>query len=130
MNKKTFILGGIIITFIFIGMNILQGVIRYFSVGMHGFGPRGMMSARGFGGHHMIYEPHYGLFQWVGFLVFLALIIMTFILVTEFLKKKTKVSSMDQFIDTNLGSAYTPDSSHHGDRLDQWENNIDKKEYV
>ncbi|WP_177201486.1 hypothetical protein [Bacillus sp. OV322] len=88
-----------------------------------GYGPQG-----GFGGHRQFMDspPHEGGSFWLGLLMGLAVLVLLVFLVRCF-RKKTKVSSMNEFIDTALQSSHSPAVSQNARVLDQWEKNIDSK---
>lgn len=117
INVRKAIFWGGMITLIILGFNLLIGghQIRYGHVP-----PRG-----GFGGHHFMYGPHHGGgFSWLGFLIFLLIIITSLVLFAKWLKRRAKKSSMQQFIDTSLASSYKPIMNQNDSILDQWEKNL------
>jgi uncharacterized membrane protein len=85
-----------------------------------GHGPQG-----GFGGHHHVMGgPHFGGgFPWLALLIGLAVLV----LLIGWLRKKSKASSMNEFIDTTVVSSHTAVNTQNARILDQWENNITTK---
>ena len=89
-------------------------------MGHQGMGPRG----GGFGGRHMMNGPHHGGgFPWL----FLIVGLVVLVLLIKWLRKRSKTSSMKQFIDTSMMSSHIPVSNQNGNLLDQWENNLKNK---
>lgn len=132
MNTKlsrSVLRGGMIISLI-VGVFLLIGGNSASAAGMHGHGPGGMVPARDFGGHHVLYGPQHGGFPWLALLVFFIIAITVVILLMKWLKKKAKATSMEQFIQTTLASSYRPMKSQKECILDQWEKEINKKENV
>ncbi|PKG21514.1 magnesium transporter CorA family protein [Niallia nealsonii] len=107
--------------------NLLGGNVT-FAAGFHehGHGPDGGMRAQGGFGHEGF---HHGTgFSWMGFLLFLIIGIAVLVLLVKWLKKKSKTSSMQQFIDTSLMTSPKASINHnHASILDQWEKNITTK---
>ncbi|MED4225342.1 hypothetical protein [Neobacillus cucumis] len=89
----------------------------------HGFG--GMGHRGGFeGGRHMMMNGghgyHEGGFPWLFLFIGLAVLV----LLVRWYKKKSKASSMKQFIDTSLEGSHIPVTNQNANILDQWEKNI------
>ncbi|MGE7907715.1 hypothetical protein ACQKNS_25480 [Peribacillus sp. NPDC094092] len=86
------------------------------------------MGQKGMGPHHMMGHHHDG-FTWLWLVLFLILGMAALILAVKWLRKKSKTSALEQFIDTSLVSSYRPSSNPNTNVLDQWEKNIvNKKE--
>ncbi|MFC7686474.1 hypothetical protein [Ureibacillus sp. GCM10028918] len=64
-----------------------------------------MMQTKGFGGHHVLYGPQHGGFSWIGLVVFLIVGIVIVIFIMKWLKKKSKSTSMELFIQTTLATS-------------------------
>jgi hypothetical protein len=130
--KKGIFWGGIIASMVLI-MNVfhyLFGGLNALAAGPHGHGPRDMGPHGGFGPSHMI-DHHHGGFSWLWFLLFTILGIAVLVLVVKWLRRKSKVSAMQQFIDTSFMSSHRPLTNHHENMLDQWEKSlVNKKENV
>lgn len=140
--KKGIFWGGIVASIILV-MNVfhnLFGGLNALAAGPHGHGPRGLdrhggfgtqsgfAPHHGFGPQHMM-GPHHNGFSWIWFLFFLILGIIVLVLVVKWLRRKSKASAMQQFIDTSLLSSHRPMGNQNGNVLDQWEKNlINKKE--
>ncbi|RBW69390.1 hypothetical protein [Bacillus taeanensis] len=125
--KKGIFWGGIIASMILVISvfhNLFGGLT---ALAAHPHGPRGMSPHGGFGNQHIM-GYHHGGFSWLWFLFFLILAIVVLVLVVKWLRKKSKVSSMQQFIDTSLMSSYRPFTNERESILDQWEKNLNKKE--
>ena len=89
-------------------------------MGHQGMGPRG----GGFGGRHMMNGPHHdGGFPWL----FLIVGLVVLVLLIKWLRKRSKTSSMKQFIDTSMMSSHIPVSNQNANLLDQWEKNLKNK---
>lgn len=128
--KKT-IFWSMIFTTMVLGLSLLIGGYRAFAHGPHGHGPGGMGLRGGdFGGRHMMQGPHYGGgFSWLTILVILIIGIVILMITLKWVRRKTKVSSMQQFIDTSLMTSYKPTLNNQESFLDQWEKQvINKKE--
>lgn len=121
--KKGLIIGGIIFTIV-----LIMNVFRFIFGGFHSpaFGPQA-----GFGPHHMMGYYHHGgfFFPWFGFMFFLIVGIVVFMLVRKCPRRKAGEASTQQFIDTSLMSSHSPSSSQNenADVLDQWETNVRNK---
>ncbi|GKU84734.1 hypothetical protein [Niallia sp. NCCP-28] len=109
--------------------NLIGGTVT-FAAGFHEHG-RGMEMhpQNGFGHERMMEGFHHGVgFSWIGFLLFLIIGLAVLVIVVKWLKKKSKTSSMQQFIDTSLASSPKPLINHNNASiLDQWEKNITTK---
>lgn len=146
--KKGIFWGGIVASIILV-MNVfhnLFGGLNALAAGPHGHGPRGLDRHSGFGQQNDIglqsgFAPHHGFgpqhmmgphhsgFSWIWFLFFLILGIVVLVLVVKWLRRKSKASAMQQFIDTSLLNSHRPLANQNGNVLDQWEKNlINKKE--
>ncbi len=123
--KKTVFWGGIITPMV-LGVYFLIGGYSALAAGPHGHGPGGMGPRGDFGGHQM-YGPHHGGFSWIGFLVFLIIGIVLFVLLVKILRRKGKTSSMQQFIDTSLIYSPKPVINQNENILDQWERKMTNK---
>ncbi|WP_419880441.1 hypothetical protein ACN6MY_12160 [Peribacillus sp. B-H-3] len=135
MNKKKVVFWGIILTsaiFVFRLLYMTGGhpVFAGEPHGGHGrggqaggYGPQG-----GFDGHRHFMDspPHEGGSFWLGLLMGLAVLVLLVFLVRWF-RKKTKASSMNEFIDTALLSSHSPAVSQNARVLDQWGKNIASK---
>ncbi|WP_102346191.1 hypothetical protein [Bacillus sp. Marseille-P3661] len=106
--------------------HFLFGGLRALADGFHGHGPKGMTPHHGWGPQHMGHQ-HYNGFSWFGFLLFLIVGLVVLFLVVKWLRRKSKVSSMQTFIDTSLMSSQRPISTQKASVLDQWENNVMNK---
>ncbi|MED4403357.1 hypothetical protein ABET41_14190 [Metabacillus fastidiosus] len=124
--------GGIIASMILV-INIfhyLFGGLNILAAGPHGHGPRDMGPHGGFEPHHAIGYHHSGV-SLIWFLLFLILGITALVLVMKSLRKKSKASAMQQFIDTSLISSHKPLLNQNENVLDQWEKSlINKKENI
>ncbi len=132
--KKGIFWGGIIASMILV-MNVfhyLFGGIHTLAFDPHGHGHgHGGMGPSGGWGHsnHMIgNQSHFG-FLWIGFLLFLIFVLVAVVLVMKWIRRKSKASSMQQFIDTSLMGTYSPLSSQNQNAnvLDQWEKSLNNK---
>ncbi|MFD2446980.1 hypothetical protein ACFSO7_23865 [Bacillus sp. CGMCC 1.16607] len=130
--KKGIFWGGIIASIILV-LNVfhyLFGGLSVLAGGPHGHGPRGMGPQSGFGPHHMMGHHHSG-FSWIWFFIFLVLGVAVLVFIMKGLRKKSKSSSMQQFIDTSILNSHKPLSNQSTNLLDQWEKNlVNKKENV
>lgn len=128
--KKGIFWGGIIASMILV-MNVfhhLFGGLNALAAGPHGHGSRGMGPHGGFGPGHVMGQHHSG-FSWFWFLVFLILVAAAIALIVKWLRRKSKASAMQQFIDTSLMSSHSPVTNQRGNVLDQWEKSlVNKKE--
>jgi H+/Cl- antiporter ClcA len=123
--KKGIIWGGMIASMILV-VNVFHYLLSGASAlaaGPHGHGHGGHMGPHGgFGHQQMMMNPHHGGgFSWLWFLLFLLLGIVVLVLIVKSLRKKSKASSMQQFIDHSLVSSYRPSTNQHASMLDQWE---------
>ncbi|PLS04237.1 hypothetical protein [Neobacillus cucumis] len=103
-------------------LHFLLGGSSAFARGPHGgHGPGGMGMQGGFGHQQMMNgAPHGGGFPWAFLIIGLAVLV----LLVRWLKKKSKASSMQQFIDTSLVGSHIPVTNQNASILDQWEKNI------
>lgn len=121
---KKSIFWGALVTPLVLGVYFLFGGYSALAAGPGGMGPRG-----GFGGHQVMNGAHHGGFSWLGFLLFLIIGIAIAFLLVKWLRKKSKASSMQQFIETSIISSPKPMMNQNTSILDQWEKNlINKKE--
>ncbi|MGM7723863.1 hypothetical protein [Metabacillus sp. Hm71] len=118
---------GTIITPMVLGVYFLFGGDRTLAGGPHGHGPGGMGPRGGFDGHHMMNGPYHGGFPWLSILLFLIIGIAILLLLVKMLRKKSKASSMQQFIDTSFMSPRQPIMNKNESFLDQWEKNVTTK---
>jgi hypothetical protein len=126
---KKSIFWGALITPMVLGVYFLFGGYSVLAAGPHGHGRGGMGQRRGFGGQLVMNGAHHGGFSWLGFLLFLIIGIAIAVLLVKWLRKKSKASSMQQFIDTSIISSPKPMMNQNTSILDQWEKNlINKKE--
>jgi hypothetical protein len=120
--KKGIFWGGIIASSVLV-INVLHlffGRSNAFARGPHGHGGMGQRGG-GFGGHEMMNGVHHdGGFPWLFLIMGLALLV----LVVRWLRKKSKASSVQQFIDTSVVGSHIPVTNQNASVLDQWENNI------
>ncbi|WP_026565766.1 hypothetical protein [Bacillus sp. UNC41MFS5] len=136
MNTKVKmgIFWGVIVASTVLVINVLHfllGGSSAFARGPHGHVPGGMMGHRGgfgSGGHGMMNGAHHGGgFPWL----FLILGLAALVLLIRWLRKKSKASSMKQFINTSVAGSQIPVTSQNASVLDQWEKNLlTKKENV
>ena len=121
--KKSIFWGGIIASMVLI-MNLFGG-LNALADGPRGHGEGGMVHS-GQGGNHMM-GHHHSEFSWFWFLLLLIIGIAVLVLLLKWLRRKSKSSAMQQFIDTSLISSQKPLTNQSANVLDQWEKNIDKK---
>ncbi|NHC41928.1 hypothetical protein G6549_18405 [Bacillus sp. MM2020_1] len=139
MNTKVKkgIFWGVIIASTVLVINVLHFLLgggSAFARGPHGHG--GGMGQRGGGfdagqqmmkgGHQMMNGAHHsGGFPWLFLIIGLAAVV----LLVRWLRKKSKASSMQQFIDTSVIGSHIPVTNQNASVLDQWEKNLlNKKE--
>lgn len=97
---------------------LLSGSSAY-ARGPYGHGTAGMVQG-GFHPHQMINGPHYGGgFPWLFFIIAAAVLV----LLVRWFRRKSKTSSMQQFIDTSLAGSHIP-VINQNNVLDQWEKNL------
>jgi len=127
MNSKVKkgIFWSVIVTSTVLVINILHfllGGSSAFARGPEGHGPGGMGPRGGFGGgHQMMNAPHHGGgFPWLFLIIGLAVLV----LLVRWLRKKSKASSMQQFINTSVVGSHIPVTNQNASVLDQWEKNI------
>jgi hypothetical protein len=105
---------------------LVINVLHFLLGGGSGFarGPQGGHGAGGMGrggGHQMMNGAHHGGgFPWLFLLIGLAVLV----LLVRWLRKKSKATSMQQFIDTTLVGSQIPVTNQSANVLDQWEKNI------
>ncbi|TSI07386.1 hypothetical protein [Lysinibacillus sp. BW-2-10] len=100
---------------------LLGGSFKVLAAGMHGHGPRAF-------GHPAMHGHHYMGFPWFETFVVLIIGVIVLVFLMKWLNKKTKDSSMEQFIHTSLDTSYGPMKNQNEDILDQWEKTINNKE--
>ncbi|WP_160725258.1 hypothetical protein [Bacillus sp. USDA818B3_A] len=101
-------------------LHLLVGGTSAFARGPHG-GQGGGMGHGGFGDKAMMNGAHHGGgFPWLFLIIGLAVLV----LLVRWLRKKSKASSMQQFIDTSLVGSHIPVTNQNANILDQWEKNI------
>jgi hypothetical protein len=73
------------------------------------------------GGREMMHGAHHdGGFPWLFLFIGLAVLF----LLVRWLKKKSKASSMQQFIHTSMAGSQIPVTNQNASVLDQWEKNL------
>src|SRR3954464_4825882 len=124
MNTKVKkgIFWGVIVASTVLVINVLHFLLGGRSAFARGPGGHGGMGGRsGFAGHPMMNGQHHGGgFPWLFLIIGLAIVV----LLVKWLKKKSKTSSMQQFIDTSLVGSHIPVTNQNANVLDQWEKNI------
>ena len=87
-----------------------------------GMAQQGRMGQRGGFGHHQMMNGvhHGGGFPWLFVIIGLAALV----LLVRWLRKRSKSSSMQQFIDTSLVGSHIPVTNQNASILDQWEKNL------
>ncbi|MFL6516700.1 MAG: hypothetical protein ACJ8GL_01330 [Bacillus sp. (in: firmicutes)] len=104
-------------------LHLLLGGSSAFARGPQGGHGSGEMGHRGgFGGGHQMMNGghHEGGFPWL----FLILGLAVLVLLVRWLRKKSKASSMQQFINTSVVGTHIPVTNQNANVLDQWEKNI------
>ncbi|WP_144556065.1 hypothetical protein [Bacillus sp. X1(2014)] len=125
-NVKKGIFWGVIVASTVLAINILHfllGGSSAFARGPHGHGAGGMGHHGGFGGggQEMMHGAHHGGgFQWLFLIIGLAALV----LLVKWLRKKSKASSMQQFINTSVAGSQIPITNQNASVLDQWEKNL------
>ncbi|MEH7549171.1 MULTISPECIES: hypothetical protein [Bacillaceae] len=125
-KAKKGIFWGVIIASTVLVINVLHfllgGSSAFVARGPHGgHGLGGMGHGGGFGGHQMMNGAHHGGgFPWLFLIIGLAVLV----LLVRWLRKKSKASSMQQFIDTSLVGSHIPVTNQNANILDQWEKTI------
>ena len=121
-KAKKGIFWGVIIASTVMVINVLHfllGGSSAFARGPRGHGEMG--GPGGFAGRQMMNGPHHGVgFPWLFLIIGLAVLV----LLVRWLRKKSKSSSMQQFIDTSLAGSHIPVTNQNATILDQWEKNI------
>ncbi|PEQ85591.1 hypothetical protein CN481_20850 [Bacillus sp. AFS006103] len=127
--KKGIFWGGIIASSVLVinVFHFLLGGGSEHARGPHGHG--GGMGQHGGGfdaGQQMMKGAHHG----GGFPgLFLIIGLVAVVLLVRWLRKKSKASSMQQFIDTSVIGSHIPVTNQNASVLDQWEKNLlNKKE--
>ncbi|ULT56603.1 hypothetical protein L1999_26800 [Neobacillus drentensis] len=124
MNTKVEkgIFWGVIVASTVMVINVLHFLLGGRSAFARGPGGHGEMGGRGgFAGHQMMNGPHHGGgFPWLFLIIGLAVLV----LLVRWLRKKSKTSSMQQFIDTSLAGSHIPVTNQNAAILDQWEKTI------
>ncbi|WHY66632.1 hypothetical protein [Neobacillus sp. SuZ13] len=127
MNSKVKkgIFWSVIVTSTVLVINLLHALLggsSAFARGPHGHGAGQMGQHGGFrGGQEMIHGAHHGGgFPWLFLIIGLAVLV----LLVRWLRKKSKTSSMKQFIDTSVVGSHIPVTNQNASVLDQWEINI------
>ncbi|WP_160725254.1 hypothetical protein [Bacillus sp. USDA818B3_A] len=108
---KKGIFWGALIASIILVINIVHSPLRGIG-GLLGHG------GNGFASHHMMH--HGGEFSWFSLIIGLVVLV----LLVKWLKKKSKASSMQQFINTSTIGTHLPVTNKNASVLDQWEKNI------
>lgn len=107
---------------VILGLSLLfGGSFNVLAAGMHGHGRRAF-------DHPAIHGHHYMGFPWLGTFIFLIIGVIVLVFLMKWLNKKTKDSSMDQFIHTSFATSHRPMKNQNEDILDQWEKTINNKE--
>ncbi|WP_160725241.1 hypothetical protein [Bacillus sp. USDA818B3_A] len=106
-------------------LHFLLGGSSAYARGPHGGQAMGGMGhgGGGFGGGRQMMmngAHHEGGFPWLFLIIGLAVLVLVF----RWLRKKSKASSMQQFIDTSLASRQIPVTNQNANILDQWEKDI------
>ena len=126
MNTKVKkgIFWGVIIASSVLVINVLHlflGGSSAFARGPHGHGDGMGQRGGGFGGHVMMNGAHHnGGFPWLFLIIGLAVLV----LIVRWLRKKSKASSVQQFIDTSVVGSHIPVTNQNASILDQWEKSI------
>ena len=100
---------------------LLGGSFNILAAGMHEHGPRAF-------NHPPIHGHHHTGFPWLGTTLLLIIGIIAIVFFMKWLNKKTKDSSMDQFIHTSFESSHRPMKMQSEDILDHWEKTVKDKE--
>ncbi|MEH7304580.1 hypothetical protein [Neobacillus drentensis] len=132
MNTKVKkgIFWGVIVASTVLVINVLHFLLgggSAYARGPEGHGPGGMGHRGGFGGGRQMMNGahHDGGFPWLFLIIGLAVLV----LLVRWFRKKSKASSMQQFINTSVVSSPIPVTNQYGNILDQWEKNlVTKKE--
>ena len=128
-KAKKGIFWGVIMASTVLMINVLHFLLgggSAFARGPRGGQGRGFRHGGEFGGHPMMNGAHHGGgFPWLFLIIGLAVVV----LLVKWLRKKSKASSMQQFIDTSLAGSHIPVTNQNANVLDQWEKTIlSKKE--
>ncbi|MCM3729662.1 hypothetical protein M3226_29230 [Neobacillus cucumis] len=124
-KAKKGIFWGVIIASTVLVINVIHFLLgggSAFARGPRGeHGPGGMRQYGGFDHHQMMNGAHHGgEFPWLFLIIGLAVLV----LLVRWLRKKSKTSSMQQFIDTSLAGSHIPVTNQNATILDQWEKTI------
>jgi hypothetical protein len=125
-KAKKGIFWGVMVASTVLVINVLHHLVggsSAYARGPHGgHGPGGMGQRGGFGGgHQMVNGPHHGGgFPWLFLIIGLAVLV----LLVRWLRRKSKASSMQQFIDNSLVGSHIPVTNQNAAILDQWEKTI------
>ncbi|MED1467292.1 hypothetical protein [Bacillus salipaludis] len=125
IKVKKGIFWGVIIASSVLVVNVLHFLIggrnAYARGPQGGHGHGGMGHGGGFDGHPMMHGAHHGGgFPWLFLIIGLAVLV----LLVRWFKKRSKASSMQQFIDTSLAGSQIPVTNQNANILDQWEKNL------
>jgi hypothetical protein len=103
-------------------LHFLLGGNSAFARGPHGHGHGELGQRGGFGGGHQMMNGahHDGGFPWLFLIIGLAVLF----LLVRWLRKKSKASSMQQFINTSVVGSHIPVTNQNASVLDQWEKNL------
>lgn len=122
--KKRIFLGVIVASTVLVinALHFLLGGRNAFARGPHGGrGHYGMEHGGGFDGGPMMHGAHHGGgFPWLFLIIGLAVLV----LFVRWFKKRSKASSLQQFIDTSLVGSQIPVTNQYANILDQWEKNL------
>ena len=130
IKMKKGIFWGVIVSSMVLVINVLHfllGGSSAFARGPHGQGAGGMGRGGGIGGGHQMMNGthHNGGFPWL----FLMFGLAALVLLVRWLRKKSKASSVQQFINTSVVGSQLPVTNQNASVLDQWEKNlVTKKE--
>ena len=117
--KKGIFWGVVIASTVFVinVLHFLLGGSSAFARGPHGQGAGGMGHGGGSEGHQMM---HNGGFPWLFLIIGLAALV----LLIRWFRKKSKASSVQQFINTSVVGTHIPVTNQNTNALDQWEKNL------
>jgi uncharacterized membrane protein len=124
-NVKKGIFWGVIVASTVLVINVLHfflGGHKDFARGQKGYGHGEMGQRGGFGGGHEVMNGahHNGGFPWLFLIIGLAVLV----LLVKWLRKKSKASSVQQFINTSVVASHIPVTNQNASVLDQWEKNL------
>ena len=133
MNTKVKkgIFWGVIVASAVLVINVLHFLLgghRDFTRGQRGYGHGEMGQRGGFGGgHEMMNGAHHeGGFPWLFLIIGLAILV----LFVRWFRKRSKTSSMQQFINTSVVGSQLPVINPNASVLDQWEKNLLTKKEI